>query len=729
MCGRKYGRDVVNNKNFWKEYFSIPNLMGYFRIFLAFYYLAICFDAVSVQDYHHAGFVIAVSMITDFLDGRVARRFHMVTDWGKILDPVSDKITLGIVAFSLVLRYPLAEKVVMLFLIKEGFMAISGLLLMRRGWRTEGALLCGKICTASMYGISVVLLLFPELEPWEANALLLTELLIMLVTLISYLELYLCAGRMLQRGVDPGEISLWAISQEKKKKHRPAKRIVRTGIALYLVYLVVGAIIPYTKQPPVSQETITSFQAADCYADSAGVEESEGYVNSGGTGESERYVNSAGAGESEHRVREPAGSKTVDRVRIVDENKEALDLRLQMISHARERVVLSTFDFRSDEAGLDLLAALFNAAERGVKVEIFADGFNSWMRMEGNAWFYALSFHPNVTIRLYNKVNLLKPWTSMGRMHDKYVIVDDTAYVLGGRNAFGYFLGDYEGHKNYDWDVLVYHAQNTEEGSIRQLQEYYENITALDCVTLFHDNAPQFEKLSVGRARNALRKRYEELREAEPELFASEYDYLANTEPADRITLLSNPTGYQAKEPVVFYELMQLAQGAGKEVVIHTPYIMCNDWMYEELAKLGDKAVLMLNSAAGNGNPFACLDYLEHKEDLIDTGVRILEYEDGISYHGKVMTVDEDLAVVGSFNMDMRSTYLDTELMLVIDSREANRVLRDKMAQYESHAALVEDENSYRYIPEGMKMQSVSAARKGLHIVCGWLLERLRFLL
>ena len=58
-------------------------------------------------------------------------------------------------------------------------------------------------------------------------------------------------------------------------------------------------------------------------------------------------------------------------------------------------------------------------------------------------------------IKLYNKANPLKPWKMMGRMHDKYLIADGKRYILGGRNTYNYFLGDFPGHKNYDRDVLV----------------------------------------------------------------------------------------------------------------------------------------------------------------------------------------------------------------------------------------------------------------------------------
>lgn len=680
--------------------------MGYFRILLAAVYLGVCFGAETAADYRLAAGLIAVSMVTDFLDGKIARGFHMVTDWGKVLDPLADKITLGVVALSFVLRYPLAEKVVALFLIKEGFMVAAGAWMMRFGWRTEGALTCGKVCTASMYVVSVLLLASPGIIPAAANVLLLAELVIMAFTLAFYVELYFCAAQKLRRGVPPEQVSLKEIQKEKKAKRRKWHMVWIGAVFASFVYLLAGAVYPFARQPEISEAAREAFDAAEYYSSHQ----------------------ESGQGTAE----EEASDKT-DRARIIDGNGEALDTRLQMISHAKERVILSTFDFRDDEAGLDMLAALLDAAQRGVHVEIFADGFNSWVRMEGNPNFYALSSHPNVKITIYNKINFLKPWTAMGRMHDKYVIVDDTAYLLGGRNTFGYFLGDYEGHKNYDWDVLVYntasqgHSEN--ESSLYQVLSYYEEITALDCCSVFHSRESIARKPSVRRARARLEKRMENLRERRPELFESEYEYETNTEPTDKITLLSNPIHTGPKEPTVFYGLMELAGEAKGDVVIHTPYIMCSDDMYDTLAELGSKLTIMFNSAANNGNPFAAVDYLMQKQRLVDTGATLMEYEGGISYHGKVVTMGERLSAVGSFNMDMRSAYIDTELMLILDSRPVNRTLREKMEQYQEKAATVDTVDGYSHIPEGMELQQLSVQKRVMKNLLGGLLEKLRFLM
>lgn len=108
--------------------------------------------------------------------------------------------------------------------------------------------------------------------------------------------------------------------------------------------------------------------------------------------------------------------------------------------------------------------------------------------------------------------------------------------------------------------------------------------------------------------------------------------------------------------------------------------------MYEGLTEVCDKVEnvsLMTNSIGNNGNPFGSADYYVNKDKILNTGLEVWEYEGGYSYHGKSILIDDNISVIGSFNVDMRSVYLDTELMLVIDSREINSQLNEAMESYE----------------------------------------------
>ena len=62
---------------------------------------------------------IVISGITDFFDGKIARRFNMITDWGKMLDPIADKITLGAIIISMSFKYSIVVPMVVFYIIKE----------------------------------------------------------------------------------------------------------------------------------------------------------------------------------------------------------------------------------------------------------------------------------------------------------------------------------------------------------------------------------------------------------------------------------------------------------------------------------------------------------------------------------------------------------------------------------------------------------------------------------
>ena len=93
---------------------------------------------------------------------------------------------------------------------------------------------------------------------------------------------------------------------------------------------------------------------------------------------------------------------TSERVCLIDNNEDALLWRLRLIRSAQEEIILSTFDFRADSSGTDVIAALWGAAERGVQVRLIIDGINAQLHLSGSDVFQALAAHDNVEVKFYN---------------------------------------------------------------------------------------------------------------------------------------------------------------------------------------------------------------------------------------------------------------------------------------------------------------------------------------
>ncbi|MCD7822244.1 MAG: phospholipase D family protein [Clostridiales bacterium] len=447
-------------------------------------------------------------------------------------------------------------------------------------------------------------------------------------------------------------------------KPRRSKRSVPARVAgwllrLFLLYLVLGATVPFAAHPSVSEDYQAAVAETDYTGDAPGV----------------------------------------DRVMLLEDSVTALSERFRMISQAEERIILSTFDFRDDNSGTDMIALLWEAAERGVKVQILVDGFSAMSHMGSRTSFVALAAHPNVEIKLYNSLRLWDPSTFNGRLHDKYLIVDDDLYILGGRNTYDFFLGDYPtGRPNYDREVLVWNTgEDVEDSSLQQLLDYFDEVWNLDCCKLYRDNEANLEKKAVQKEIEELENRAHDLRIDYYDSF-QEIDYRTCTYAANQITLLSNPTDTGVKEPELLYALTELMKTGEESVILHTPYAVCDQAMYDSLTQVAEAVPsfqMVLNSVANGGNYLASSDYLRSKGKLLDTGVSLWEYNGGESYHGKSVVIDDRISVVGSFNWDMRSAYLDTELMLVIDSEGLNAELRGYMADIQADSLLCLDKTAY----------------------------------
>lgn len=369
-----------------------------------------------------------------------------------------------------------------------------------------------------------------------------------------------------------------------------------------------------------------------------------------------------------------------ERVACIDDNVDALVWRLRMIEAAQQELILSTFDFGTGRSGQDMMAALLAAGERGVTVRILLDGYNSGDTLE-SPYFRALATLPNVEVRVYNALNALTLWDANFRMHDKYLIVDDRMYMLGGRNTNDLFLGDYSATPNIDRDILV--CDTGEDGSLGQMRDYFLKVWEdEECAVHTYSDAD-----GTGQDRQWLRDHYEQLKSDYPTAFGFT-DWTGSTMAARGVSLICGEVQASGKAPVVWKQLCAYME-QGDSVVIQTPYAVCDDEMYADLTAVvdgGTEVQILTNSPETGANPFGCTDLRNQRQNILDTGASLLEFAGDHSLHSKTILIDEDISIVGSFNMDMRSAYIDTETMLVIDCPELNAQLRGQMEQMETQS-------------------------------------------
>ena len=149
-------------ENWRKEIRSIPNLLSLFRLALIPVYIVIYMNAEKPSHYYLAAGILAVSCLTDMIDGKIARHFNMVTTLGMALDPLADKAMQFTLILCLAIRYPILWVLIGLFVLKEGFQLFaSAFNLIKKGRMIMGALMAGKICTTVLFISFIFMVIAP----------------------------------------------------------------------------------------------------------------------------------------------------------------------------------------------------------------------------------------------------------------------------------------------------------------------------------------------------------------------------------------------------------------------------------------------------------------------------------------------------------------------------------------------------------------------------------------
>ena len=395
----------------------------------------------------------------------------------------------------------------------------------------------------------------------------------------------------------------------------------------------------------------------------------------------------------------------------------ALDARLAMIEHARSSLDLQYYLIADDSTGRPLLRALRDAAARGVRVRLLVDDLYT---VDLDRLLLGLAAAPNVEVRLFNPFVTSRDSSgrrllALGldfkrlnhRMHNKLFIADGVMAVVGGRNlADEYFLRGALGNF-IDFDVLLAGSAVTE---LNGWFDLYWNSTAVfpvqDIVRATGDAIPRAETarelfdmltrdeprpdapiapdffgapaLSTALAQHRLR-----LIAAEAISFA---DSPGKIDPANNSIAIDDTLAHRF--------LIQLSE-TRSEAVLFSPYFIPGREALARLAKLRADGVgvrVVTNSLAVSDEPLVSVGLERHQIGLLKMGVELYELSSnrlkldrtlkgllGTStgrLHAKLGVLDRRHLLVGSMNLDPRSTSINTEIGVRIDSPELVEMVR-----------------------------------------------------
>lgn len=139
---------MESRKTYKDKILTIPNILSFFRLCLI---PVIVWLYIDKENYIWALFILILSAVTDIVDGIIARKCNMISDFGKAFDPIADKLTQMAMLYCLVNRFQYMICPLILLVIKEFCTGITGLISIKKTSTVKGAVWHGKLTTVSLY--------------------------------------------------------------------------------------------------------------------------------------------------------------------------------------------------------------------------------------------------------------------------------------------------------------------------------------------------------------------------------------------------------------------------------------------------------------------------------------------------------------------------------------------------------------------------------------------------
>ncbi|OLS02684.1 phospholipase D-like domain-containing protein [Tissierella creatinophila] len=393
------------------------------------------------------------------------------------------------------------------------------------------------------------------------------------------------------------------------------------------------------------------------------------------------------------------------RVQLIASPQDALTARIKLIESANKTLDIAYFTFRNGETSLLMLGSIIDAADRGVEVRILLDGMSSLSSLTSEFLpiLYAANAHEKISFKFYDPINPLFPFNWSKRLHDKMIISDDYLGIMGGRNiADNYFLKPTRWTTfSNDRDVLIYidKTKGDYPSVITDMKNYYQETWDYKYSKPFRRKLSAKKLLESEGIREELKVNYLNSAYVSPKN-AGSIDWLSHTMLAQDITFVHNPVGVINQDPWCLRALLSLSAQAKDSIFMQSPYIIPTRRMKSVFKDYDidlEKTHILTNSTYSSPNHLSISAYQRHRNTMAENKVTIHEFQGEGSLHAKTYIFDDTISVLGSFNLDARSSYINSESMLVISSKEFASKLKGSIQGDLDKSLIVDPDASYRF--------------------------------
>lgn len=397
---------------------------------------------------------------------------------------------------------------------------------------------------------------------------------------------------------------------------------------------------------------------------------------------------------------------------LVGTGADAFAARSVLADMAHSSIDVQYYIWHDDEAGLLMLKTLWQAAERGVKVRLLLDDFNSSPSLDQQLLKFAK--HPNIAVRLINPFShrrfkslsyLTEPTRINIRMHNKSMTFDNHASIIGGRNIGNEYLNNDKNNTFADLDVLV--IGEVVKDIKQSFEHYWQSSLSYDIQALYQQHTSPTNNqantdidsiLSASKDQKALQT-YEDATKNSTishQLLQKTltWRWAAMEFLADDVKKLSQSDPYH--NHLVEQLRQKLGRPSKRLSIISSYFVPTKDGVKTlvTLAKSGVRISILTNSFDATDVGAVHAGYGHWRKELLKAGIRLYELKSTAtntvtdenklwrtkqttttSLHAKAFAVDDHQVFIGSYNIDPRSANINTELgVLIQDSTLATQL-------------------------------------------------------
>jgi cardiolipin synthase C len=387
---------------------------------------------------------------------------------------------------------------------------------------------------------------------------------------------------------------------------------------------------------------------------------------------------------------------------LLDSNDDGLKWRLALIDSARHSVDIQVYTWYGDLSGRLLIKRVIDAADRGVKVRLLVDDLNTLLADAStpqirDSAFAAIEAHPNINVRLFNPWVERSPLARVGemagaldrlnqRMHNKQMVVDNRIAIIGGRNIGDEYLGLNPDFNFRDLDLLGVGPVARQGSAV--FDRYWNSEWAWPVSLL-----PVPPRSEREKGWNALLASLQQqpplaLYPLAPQDWGADIAALApRLQPGTSRVVSDEPEPGRIRHTMLQHSFA-VAGSAQRELLIENAYIIPNqgsiDWV-AALTRRGVTVGIVTNSLSSHDVPAVNSHYKQWRGKLLDAGVALHEIRHDaalqptladtpptragfMGLHVKAIAVDGQRLVIGSMNLDPRSSAINTEMAVIVDS-------------------------------------------------------------